>query len=96
MSDNNYIDIDLLRNNITIYIYTSPYVVNIAEYISKILLFYNIKNYVISSLVSDEHIDIVNHDTNSFIFFVAFQSFLNSPIRNNLLTLKKKNIFYIN
>lgn len=90
MSDNNYIDIDLLRNNITIYIYTSPYVVNIAEYISKNLSFYNIKNYVISSLVSDEHIDIVNHDTNSFIFFVAFQSFLNSPIRNNLLTLKKK------
>jgi len=90
MIHNNYIDIDLLRNNITIYIYTSPYVVNIAKYISKILSFYNVKNYVICSLVSNEHIDIVNNNTNSFIFFVAFQSFLNSSIRNNLLRLKKK------
>ena len=96
MIHNNYIDIDLLRNNITIYIYTSPYVVNIAKYISKILSFYNVKNYVICSLVSNEHIDIVNNNTNSFIFFVAFQSFLNSSIRNNLLRLKKKNIFCIN
>ena len=84
MSINNYIDIDNLRNNITIYIYTSPYVVNIAEYISKNLENYNIKNYVISSLISDEHIELVNHDSNAFLFLVAFQSFFNSPNKKKL------------
>ena len=90
MSINNYIDIDNLRNNITIYIYTSPYVVNIAEYISKNLEKYNIKNYVIPSLISDEHIELVNHDSNSFLFLIAFQSFLNSPNKKKLLSIKRK------
>lgn len=90
MSINNYIDIDNLRNNITIYIYTSPYVVNIAEYISKNLEKYNIKNYVISSLISDEHIELVNHDSNAFLFLVAFQSFLNYPNRKKILGIKRK------
>jgi len=90
MSINNYIDIDNLRNNITIYIYTSPYVVNIAEYISKNLENYNIKNYVIPSFISDDHIELVNHDSNTFILLIAFQSFLNSPNKKKILKLKRK------
>ena len=90
MSDNNFIDIDNIRNNITIYIYTSPYVINIAGYISKIFQKYDIKNFVILSLISDEHFDLINRDNNSFILLVAFQSFYNSPIKNKLLKMRKK------
>lgn len=90
MSDNNFIDIDNIRNNMTIYIYTSPYVINIAQYISKIFQKYNIKNFVITSLISDQHFDLINKDNNSFILLVAFQSFYNSPIKNKLLKMRKK------
>lgn len=90
MSDNNFIDIDNIRNNMTIYIYTSPYVINIAQYISKIFQKYNIKNFVITSLISDQHFDLINQDNNSFILLVAFQSFYNSPIKNKLLKMRKK------
>ena len=90
MSDNNFINIDNIRNDITIYIYTSPYVVNIAEYVSKNLENYNIKNYVIPSLISDEHLELINQDNNCFIFLLAFQSFYNSPIKNKLLKMRKK------
>lgn len=86
MSYNNFIDID----NMTIYIYTSPYVINIAQYISKIFQKYNIKNYVITSLISDEHFELINQDNNSFILLVAFQSFYKSPIKNKLLKMRKK------
>ena len=95
MSDNNFIDIDNIRNNITIYIYTTPYVINIAEYISNIFQKYNIKNFVIVSLISDQHFDLINQDNNSFILLLAFQSFYNSPIKNKLLKMKKnKYILY--
>ena len=95
MSDNNFINIDNIRNNMTIYIYTSPYVVNIAEYVSKNLENYNIKNYVIPSLISDEHLELINQDNNCFIFLLAFQSFYNSPIKNKLLKMRKnKYILY--
>lgn len=95
MSDNNFIDIENIRNNITIYIYTSPYVINIAEYVSKNLENYNIKNYVIASLISDEHFELINQDNNCFIFLLAFQSFYNSPIKNKLLRMRKnKYILY--
>lgn len=95
MSDNNFIDIDNIRNNMTIYIYTSPYVVNIAEYVSKNLENYNIKNYIIPSLISDEHFELINQDNNCFIFLLAFQSFYNSPIKNKLLRMRKnKYILY--
>lgn len=95
MSYNNFIDIDNMRNNMTIYIYTSPYVVNIAEYVSKNLDKYNIKNYVIPSLISDEHFELINEDNNCFIFLLAFQSFYNSPNKNKLLRMRKnKYILY--
>ena len=72
MSDNNFIDIDNIRNNITIYIYTTPYVINIAEYISNIFQKYNIKNFVIVSLISDQHFDLINQDNNSFILYSIY------------------------
>lgn len=95
MGYKNSINIDNIRNNMTIYIYTSPYVINIAEYISKNFHKYNINNFVIASLISDEHFDLINDDNNSFIFLLAFQSFYNSPIKNKLLKMKKnKYILY--
>lgn len=95
MNYNNLIDIENVRNNITIYIYTSPYVINIAKYVSQNLENYNIKNYVISSLISDEHFELINQDNNCFIFLLAFQSFYNSRIKNKLLRMRKnKYILY--
>lgn len=92
---NNIINIDNIRNDIIIYIYTSPYVINIAKYISKIFKNYNIKNYVICSLISDEHFQLINKDNNCFIFLLAFQSFYNSPIKDKLLKMRKnKYILY--
>ena len=92
---NNIINIDNIRNDIIIYIYTSPYVINIAKYISKNFENYNIKNYVICSLISDEHFQLINKDNNCFIFLLAFQSFYNSPIKDKLLKMRKnKYILY--
>lgn len=93
--NNNFIDLQKIRNNITIYIYSSPYVENIANYISVIFSKYKINNYKIVSLISDEHFNIINDNNNCFLFLLVFQSFLNSQNKDKLLKLKKnKYILY--
>jgi hypothetical protein len=92
---NNYFDINISRDNITIYIYTSPYLINIAHYISKNFEKYNIKNYVNMSLITNDIFDLINYDDNSYLFLLAFQSFYNSPIKDKLIKMRKnKYILY--
>lgn len=89
---NNYIipNIDNVRNNITIYIYSSPYIINIANYISKIMTSYGIDNSIYSTVVSDNHFNLINQDNNVFILLVGFQSFFNSAQKKKLINMKKK------
>jgi hypothetical protein len=83
-SDNNY------KESMKIYIYTSKYLINIAEYISKLLTSYNLQKYVYTSSILQEHINEVNNNNNTFIFLVGFQSFLYSNDKNKLLKIKRK------
>ena len=70
-----------------IFIYTTPYVKELAITISEIFTINGINNSIHTSLVSENHINIVNNDDNYKIFIIAFQSFFTGQ-KSNLIQLK--------
>ena len=70
-----------------IFIYTTPYVNEIAITISEIFTINGINNSIHTSLVSESHINIVNNDDDYKIFIIAFQSFFTGQ-KSNLMQLK--------
>ena len=49
---------------------------------------YGIDNSIYSTLVSDNHFNLINQDNNVFILLVGFQSFFNSAQKKKLSILR--------